>query len=153
MTRISFQKYYSQAHIHKIPKQRVQIIRGTELRRGKVCKKELLFVKYNPHTGFVCLSDGKNMELSETQLRIFECLINAAVNGEVYVHGRRLLSSIGSHARVIGVIFQYRLNWHEFIDVTPKGYYRLNLYADEHRRQYKKCLLDAENRKHARDCL
>jgi hypothetical protein len=148
-----FQKYRSLARIKKIPKQKCQAIQGEELRKGKACKKEMLFVKYNNYMGFVFLSNGERMELAEMQLKAFERLINAALNGEIYVHGKDLLRYAGSVQWNIGKLFQARPNWHEFIDVTPRGFYRLKLYADEYKRQYEKCKLNVENRKHARDCL
>jgi hypothetical protein len=153
MLSAAFQKYRSQARIRKIPKQKLQIIQGTELRKGKVCKKNMLFMKYNNYMGFVSLLNGENMDLTEMQLKAIEHLIHAAITGDMYVYGRNLLSSAGSAAFGAWSLFKNRANWHEFIDVTPRGFYRLKLYADEYKQRYNKCLLEVENKKHARDCL
>lgn len=148
-----FKRCRSRARVSRIPKQEFRIIQGSELRKGKVCKKEILFVRHNEYMGFVSLPNGERMELTEMQLKAFERLISAALDGEVYVYGRDLLDSAGSVAWGVGSLFQHRPNWHEFIDVTPRGFYRLKLYADEYKHQYDGCLLDVRNRKHARDCL
>jgi hypothetical protein len=152
MANTTFQKYRDQARIKKIPKLKTQIIQGTELRKGKVCKKEMLLIKYNDYMGFASLPNGENMELTEMQLRVFEHLTNSAVNGEMYVYGKDLLASARSVAWSVHSIFQYRPNWKKFIEATSRGFYRLKLYADEHKQQYKKCLEAVENRKYAREC-
>jgi hypothetical protein len=46
----------------------------------------MMFVKYNNSIGFVKLSNGQSMNLSERQLQIFEKLINDAEEGRVYVY-------------------------------------------------------------------
>ena len=148
----NFTKYRAQSRIRKIPKQEFQIIQGAELRKGKVCKKEMLFIRYSNYMGFVSLSNGDYMDLTEMQLKAFEHLMRSALNGEIYVYGKDLLHSAGSIAWGAWSLFKSRSNWRKFIDVTPRGFYRLNLYADEYKAQYKKCLLKLENRRHARDC-
>jgi hypothetical protein len=153
MAKTTFQKYRAQARISKISKLKPQIIQGTELRKGKVCKKEIMLIKYNDYMGFATLPNGDGMELTEMQLRVFEHLVNSAINGEMYVYGKDLLASARSIAWSIHSVFQHRPNWKKFIEATSRGFYRLKLYADEHKHQYKKCLASIENRKYARECV
>jgi hypothetical protein len=133
-------KYYKCAEIIKIPKQNCKIIRGFEMRRGRVCKKEMLFVKHNDYMGFVKLENGEYMNLTDRQLRVIERLIQAAENNEVYVHYRDLLDCARSASLNFYTIFQRRKNRAQFIESTHMGFYRLKLYADPYKLKYEMAL-------------
>jgi hypothetical protein len=131
----------------EIPKQKYKIIKGYEMRKGRVCKKEMLFVKHNEYMGFIKLENGEHMDLGEMQLRAFERLIKAAEAGEVYIYGRDLLDSARSGSSRFCSLFQRKKNWRQFIDVEPTGFYRLKLYADPHRLKYERCVQKVKKRK------
>jgi hypothetical protein len=143
----SFMKYYKCAEIIKIPKQGCKIIRGYEMRRGRVCRKEMLFVKYNNYMGFVKLENGEFMSLTEPQLHVIERLIKAAEDNEIYVHSRDLIDCARSKSWHFATIFQHRKNRPQFIEATPMGFYRLKLYADPHKLKYETALRKIKKRK------
>jgi hypothetical protein len=136
-------KHYKCCETVKIPKQECKVIKGRELRRGRICAKEMMLVKYNNFMGFVKLSDGRCMNLSEQQLSVFEKLISGAEKGQVYVY----IADLRSDALSLCKVFQNRANWRSFIETTKNGFYRLKLYADEYKLKYDRALRDVKKRK------
>jgi hypothetical protein len=147
MTKDNFIENYKCCGIIKIPKQEYRTIRGHELRRGRTVKKEMMLVKHNDYMGFIKLANGQHMNLTRMQLLVFEKLINDAEKGQVYVYGRDLLIFAGSCQWSLGNLFKSRKNWHEFIESTKTGFYRLKLYADEYKLKYERALQNVKKRK------
>lgn len=119
------------AVIEEVKSPQVRILRGLQKVDGLIKQKEIYYIKENAYMASASLANGKTIWMGEMYLKAFEELIKHAVSGDPYVFGGILLSKSGSSDFSIHHLFRRQEHWREFIEVTPRGFYRLALYPDK----------------------
>ena len=77
---------------------------------------------------FTCIIwRGKELKFGETQGKIIKQLWQARENGELWVYGKHILTTIGCGSTRIQSIFRNHRTWREIVTTDSKGRYRLNL--------------------------
>lgn len=106
------------------------VLEGLERHNGKIAPKRIFFIKYNDFLGYLYLENGERLNLTPFQLKIVELLIEALKQNIPYLSGKDILYQIGSEQLSVSCLFRRAPNWRKFIQTTPQGFYRLNLYLD-----------------------